>query len=70
MFFFRLKAQQKLQSWLSKYDTDVGERNKELFALKDELEEGKAQLERWMKKSEAQEEEYSLFVIFDLNHFF
>lgn len=57
----KLKAEQKLQSWLQKYDTDVGDRNQELFGLKDELEEENAQLERWMRKYEEQEEEYMRF---------
>lgn len=57
IFFYRLKMQQKLQSWLLKYDAEVGERSKELFQLKDQLEEERKQFKKWMIKYEEQEVE-------------
>lgn len=47
--------QQKLQSWLLKYDTEVGDRSKELFKLKDQLDDERNEFRKWMIKFEEQE---------------
>lgn len=54
---FRLKMQQKLQSWLLKYDTEVGGRSRELFALRDQLDEERHAFKKEMDKFELQEVE-------------
>lgn len=49
--------QQKVLSWVQKYDTEVGERSKELFALRDKLEEERNEFKKWTQKFEEQEVE-------------
>lgn len=50
--------QQKLQSWLLKYDTEVGGRSRELFTLRDQMEEERDAFIKEMDLFEIQEVEY------------
>lgn len=61
----RLKVQQKLQSWLTKYDNEIGEKSKELYRLKDQLDKENHTFIKWKEEFDRQEIEFSskLFVI-------
>lgn len=50
-----MKVIQKLQSWIAKYDTDVGERNQLLYQLSGDLDVANQTLLWWQQNFDTQD---------------
>lgn len=50
-----MKVIQKLQSWIAKYDNDVGERNQLLYQLNGDLNVANKTLLQWQQNFDSQD---------------